>query len=286
MLQQRFPERVKVDIAGYSYEKRPLKFITISNGKELKNKPVIFIDAGMHARDWISVSTALFIINQLVENFESHRHLLENHEWIVMPVVNADGYEYTFSHPSHRMWKKTRKPHGNCFGVDLDRNFDFKFDHSAGDDPCTDSFKGLFPFSEPESKALRNVINDIEEDMLLYLTLRAFGDYLLFPWSFLAHSTGREGVLYEVGKAAGIAIHNHSGKRYVIGNAAHYKFPVPGASIDYAYSRTENHIAYMMMLPGGGEKGYDPPTSSIKPYVEESWIGIVAMASKVIEIHQ
>lgn len=275
-----------MEIAGNSYENRPLKVITITNGDIVRNKKVIFIDAGIHARDWISVSTALFIIYELVHNFGSNKHLLENHNWVIMPVVNPDGYEFTFSSPANRMWKKTRKPYDNCIGVDLDRNFGYMFDFSSGvsDDPCLDTFKGPHPFSEPEAEALEYAINALSNDMVFYLTLRSFGDYLLHPWSFLPMVPLNLAQLSDVGIAGANAIENHSGRKYTVGSAAFQTFSVPGASMDFAYSLTFK-IACTMKLQGGGERGYDPPSSSIKPYVKESWIGIVAMAKEVFKIY-
>lgn len=223
-LQQRFPERVQVSVAGYSYEKRPLKIIKISNGVAIQNanRKVILIDAGIHARDWISVSTALYIIYELVENFENYQDLFENYEWIIMPVVNADGYEFTFLDPANRMWKKTRRPFGRCFGVDLDRNFDFMFGFRSdgSNNHCTDNFEGPFPFSETESIALRDVIDTFAEDMALYITLRAFGECLLSPWSFDTLENRNEQELLEVAEAFNQALNNYCGKIYHVGNAA------------------------------------------------------------------
>lgn len=42
---------VKVTTEGYSHEKREIKSITIENKSKPRN-PVIFIDAGIHAREW------------------------------------------------------------------------------------------------------------------------------------------------------------------------------------------------------------------------------------------
>lgn len=42
---------VKVTTEGYSHEKREIKSITIEN-RSKPNNPVIFIDAGIHAREW------------------------------------------------------------------------------------------------------------------------------------------------------------------------------------------------------------------------------------------
>ncbi len=44
---------------------------------------------------------------------------------MIMPIVNVDGYAYTWS--DDRMWRKTRKPNSksNCVGTDPNRNWAF-----------------------------------------------------------------------------------------------------------------------------------------------------------------
>lgn len=79
------------------------------------------------------------------------------------------------------------------------------------------------------------------------------------------------------------AIYNYSQREYQVGNAAILLYPAAGASDDYAYAVADARIAITMELPSGGSRGFDPPPSDIKSYVEESWVGIVAMAKKVIE---
>lgn len=58
-------------------------------------KSIVLIDGGLHAREWAAISTALYCINQLVENFEFNRKLLLLYDFVIVPVVNVDGYEYS-----------------------------------------------------------------------------------------------------------------------------------------------------------------------------------------------
>lgn len=59
--------------------------IRISNGKA--NAPALWIDGGIHAREWISPAAVTYIINHLVENSED----LEA-DYYILPVANPDGY--------------------------------------------------------------------------------------------------------------------------------------------------------------------------------------------------
>jgi len=67
----------------------------------------LWIDGGIHAREWISPATVTFMIHQLVEVQDpSDADLIENLDWYILPVVNPDGYEHT--RDSDRLWRKTR----------------------------------------------------------------------------------------------------------------------------------------------------------------------------------
>lgn len=58
-------------------------------------KPVILIDGGMHAREWCTISAALNCATQLTENFAANKDLLDAFDFVIVPIVNADGYEYS-----------------------------------------------------------------------------------------------------------------------------------------------------------------------------------------------
>jgi len=81
--------------------------IKISSGGN-GTRPVILVDAGIHAREWVAPAMALYIINQLVENNAANSALTDAVDWYILPVLNPDGYEYShttvseiFSHSLH-----------------------------------------------------------------------------------------------------------------------------------------------------------------------------------------
>lgn len=77
---------------GTTTEGRIITGIRISTGGN--GKPLILVDAGIHAREWIAPAQALYIIQELVEN-ETNRYLIENVDWYIVPVLNPDGYSFT-----------------------------------------------------------------------------------------------------------------------------------------------------------------------------------------------
>ena len=44
-------------------------------------KPAMWIDGGIHAREWISPAAVTWVLKELVENDADHPDLLENLDW-------------------------------------------------------------------------------------------------------------------------------------------------------------------------------------------------------------
>lgn len=76
-----------------------MKVLKLSTGG--RNKPAIFIDGGIHAREWIAPATVLYMVELLLTG---HKNLLTNIDWYVLPVLNPDGYEFTHSKSSVRIF--------------------------------------------------------------------------------------------------------------------------------------------------------------------------------------
>lgn len=93
-LQQSYPDIVSVEEFGRSTEGRPLVLLRIGTGNA--NNPTIIMDGTIHAREWISPAVTSYVIQELVEN-PANRQLIEDINWIIVPVLNPDGYEYTFT---------------------------------------------------------------------------------------------------------------------------------------------------------------------------------------------
>ena len=78
-----------------------------SNVKEVNDWALIIVTflpkylfVGIHAREWIAVSTGLFLINNLVELFRQEM-VSNTHDsraqvkYYILPLLNPDGYEFS-----------------------------------------------------------------------------------------------------------------------------------------------------------------------------------------------
>lgn len=109
------------------------------------------------------------------------------------------------------MWRKTRQPHATskCIGVDGNRNFDSHFmeNNGASADPCSETYAGVDPWSEPETKALADYLTSIRDKFDVYLSFHSYGQWLLSPYGHTAEAFPENyDALLEIGAAFSSAI--------------------------------------------------------------------------------
>ncbi|EDV97036.1 carboxypeptidase B [Drosophila grimshawi] len=284
-----YSQRVVLHTVGKTYENRTLKTITITNGDGRTGKPVIFVVAGAHAREWLTPVAALYAVEQLVVGLEEHRHLLRDYDWIVMPLVNPDGY--TYSRTVDKWWRSTRSPNGgNCFGTNINRNYDigWRTGYAAQSDPCQEHYAGSEPFSEPETRAVRDIMQELVDTgrALMYISLHSHHTTVFYPWTYKSVPTDNAIKLREVAKSGAEAMHKATGTMFSYEQAS-LNDPFGGTSLDYAYS-IGFPLSYALELSGqrnGNTFDFWPPTTLLKELAHESWVGISAMAEKAIEYY-
>ncbi|TDG46691.1 hypothetical protein AWZ03_006871 [Drosophila navojoa] len=267
---------------GKSYEGRNIRGIKISYGP---NKPGIFIESNIHAREWITSATATWFINELLTSQkEEVRNLAESYDWYIIPVFNVDGFEY--SHRSNRLWRKTRQPHATskCIGVDGNRNFDSHFmeNNGASADPCSETYAGEDPWSEPETKALADYLTSIKDKFNVYLSFHSYGQWLLSPYGHTAEAFPENyNDLLEIGAAFGSAIKNLVyGTNYVHGSTASVLYVASGSSVDWVFNELNKKVAYTIEFRDKGNFGFVLPPAQILANCEELMAGMVALIDK------
>lgn len=269
-----------VNVIGKSSEGRDIRAVTITNG-DGQNKSSVFIDAGIHGREWIAPATALYLITQLLDQKSEAFALLDQLNFVILPVLNPDGYVY--SHETDRLWRKTRSLNTNhCRGTDGNRNFDFHWaETGTSADPCSDIYRGPDPFSEPETQALRDAVLSRADACKFYLSLHSYGDYILYPWAWTKDLPQTWKPIDDIARYGAAAIERATGKKYILGSTSNVLSSAAGRSDDYMHEIMKIPISMTMDLPGGGDSGYNPPTESIIGSVKESATGIFAMCEAV-----
>ena len=80
-----------VTLIGETFQRRQM--IVLSLLKAGRGKPNIWIEAGIHAREWISPAMAIYIIDQLLNNDQDG--ILSQLNFHILPIANPDGYEFS-----------------------------------------------------------------------------------------------------------------------------------------------------------------------------------------------
>lgn len=206
---------VEIRVEGYSFERRQIKSITVRHG-EKPNNPFILIDAGIHAREWHSRSMGLYFLNKLADEAAlNERGLLYKSSFVIIPALNPDGYEY--SRAGDKMWRKTRKPiNKQCVGVDGNRNYDVHW--SDGDLerlPCNEVFRGTEPFSEQETRVVRDVMLRLKGSCKMYISIHTYGNSILYPYGYTTKHHPSIQKLRRVALAGVEAVKTETGTKFV-----------------------------------------------------------------------
>ena len=262
-------------------------------------RPAVVILGGVHAREWGGPDIVVNFAGDLLRAYSQGKGLqygnktfsatelasiVESTTVVVFPCVNPDGVR--FSHTQSSFWRKNRNPahfnggNADTVGVDINRNYDFLWDYKthfhpatwddslASDNPGSYQFHGDTPFSEPETRNVKWLM-DSQPHLTLFLDLHSYTGDVLYNWgddqNQIADGTqtftnpahdGQRGLEGDAGyreyisaadlqTASSVAAKVRDAMKAARGrpyksNQAFGLYPTSGASDDYAFSR---HIA-------------------------------------------
>jgi len=273
-----YPDKAQRFQIGTSYEGRKMNLLRISNNLR-SVKRAVWIDGGIHAREWASPSAVTYLMNELLQNSNQYSDILNKYDIYILPLANPDGYEY--SHAKDRLWRKTRSKHRGrgCVGVDPNRNWGYHWaGKGASGDPCDETFYGPHAFSEPETDAIQKFIMARQGNWDLYLTFHSYGQYILYPWGYARRDTLDKKDLHNLGVKGAQAVRSLSGRKYSVGSAAKMLYPAAGGSDDWAKGSAGIKYSYTIELPDTGRYGFILPASKAKGVGQEA----VALAKAMI----
>ncbi|XP_055847946.1 zinc carboxypeptidase A 1-like [Episyrphus balteatus] len=281
-LAKAYPEKVELIVGGKSYENRQILGVKISHKPGNKG---IFIEGGIHAREWISPATVTYLINELLTNNRT-KDMAENYDWYIFPHVNPDGYAYTWT--GDRMWRKTRKPYGSCAGADPNRNWDLSWNTvGASSSACSETYAGPSAASEIEIQSLSSYLESLKGKIDLYLSFHAYSQYLLYPFGYTSKLPENAKDYEAVYDATVAAIKKRHGTKYTGGNIYDAIYPASGSSIDWVYSKIGCKLTFSYELRPSSSSlltGFNLPASKIIPTGDETIDSVVAMVNKAKEL--
>jgi len=268
---------------GTSIQGRNIFAVTIT-GTATGTKKKIFVSGGQHAREWIAPATTAYLITQLVTLYGSNaavKTLLDTTIFQFAPLVNPDGYAYTWTGSANRLWRKNRRANtGGTYGVDLNRNWN---DHWGGQGsshtPSSDTYCGTAAFSEPESTAVSKFVlangpfaGAIDYHSYSQLILRPYG------WTnALPPNDARAKTVGDTIRARILAVNNVA----YTSQPSWQLYYTTGSAQDWYYGQANVPLSYTIELRDTGTYGFQLPAAQIKPTGAENWAGFLYFAQSV-----
>jgi len=271
---------VETESIGKSYEGSDMRIVKVCKGG-CGSKPAMWIDGGIHAREWISPATVMYIMMELLEHDADHPEMTDSLDWYFLPVLNPDGYLYT---QQDRLWRKSRSPNGGgCFGTDVNRNWGFHWGTGgSSDNPCADTYMGSEPFSEVEGRNVRDFLTANKDNIKFYNNVHSYSQLVLLPWGWGYEQPDNYDDLYQMAMAGADALKAVHGTNYEVGCIPCLLYVASGGSLDFTLGELGIPYSYGMELRDTGSYGFLLPPAQIIPTGEETWAFHLTVAREII----
>ena len=259
------PDIAKVYDIGDSWEKtqgiadRDVLAIKISDdvGTD-EGEPEVLIISLQHAREWPSSEIAAQLIENLTDPYGDDPRiswLVDNREIWIVPVVNPDGLDYALEIDDG--WRKNRRDNGDgTYGVDLNRNYNGSQNGDplgewggagTSDDTSSYNYCGEYPFSEPETQAIRDLA--LNHSFAVALDIHTFSDLVMWPWGYTTDLPPDNEDLVRIGTNMA-ALNGYTADQSV------GLYPTTGDSLDWLYGGLD--VYTFLFEVGGQADSYHP----------------------------
>lgn len=206
-----YPQLASIIDAGDSWQKTQgsggydIKVLKLTNAAIGGDKPKLFINAAIHAREYTTAPLVLEFARQLTSGYGTNADstwILDHHEVHLMLQTNPDGRKRAEAGSSWR--KNTNQNYCASFsslrGADLNRNFGYSWNSTGGQGSsgaqCDLTYRGPSPSSEPETKAIENYVRSLWPDRRgptlddpaptdtsgIHLDIHSYSQLVLWPW--------------------------------------------------------------------------------------------------------
>lgn len=258
---------------GETWEGEDIWAVKISDNPAVDEpEPQVLYNALHHAREPQSMATVMYFMYYLLENYGTDpevTHLVDERELFFIPVLNPDGYRYNEQTDPNGggMWRKNRRDNGgNVYGVDLNRNYGYRWGYDndgSSPSPSSETYRGPAAFSEPETAAIRDFL--LGRDVKAALNYHAHGDLWIYPWGYEASHYTPDSALYVDAARAMTRLNGYS---YGTGDQT-VGYLTNGGSDDWMYGEQDAKPKILSFTPEVGP-WFWPTQSEIIPIADEN----------------
>lgn len=260
------------DTIGFTSENRPIMSWTFGAGNK-SQKPSSLLTSLHHAREPGGATTVLYFLWDLLERAADQEnealYLMNERTLVIVPCLNPDGYAFNQEQRPEGggLWRKNRRIiNDNTFGVDLNRNYgpeSFWNANNGGSstDPNSDLYRGVAPFSEPETQAIRNLCSIYRFGCIF--NYHSYSNLLIYPFAALSRETDDSSTF------RGFAADATRFNAYSAGRDLEtVGYTTRGNSDDWAYHE-HNALAFTPEV-GAITDGFWPSPTRILPHAKEN----------------
>ncbi|OLN97556.1 Metallocarboxypeptidase A [Colletotrichum chlorophyti] len=293
-VQAMFPNQSEIFTAGTSAEGQPLTGIHVWGAAGKGSRPAVIVHGTSHAREWVTTAMAEYVAFQLLTKYETDatiRRVVDKFDFYITPVANPDGFAY--SKTFDRFWWKNRQPNPGtyCTGRDLNHNWPYNWELPGGaaTEPCAVEYRGAAAADAPEVQGLKAQIDELAagNGVQMFLDFHNYGQYISWPFATNCTKvhTGNDALnsLAQRFIEAIDAQNNYRGQ-FKLGHACRTRWFHTGMAMDYAYGVGKAVYAYTIDMRDLGRYGHVIPSSLILPWVEETWLGVLAMLQESLSV--
>ncbi|NTV83604.1 MAG: hypothetical protein HGA23_04810, partial [Bacteroidales bacterium] len=271
-----YPQLIEKHIYGYSLLSRELYAVKISdNVQQDEDEPEISFDGAHHGDEIMGAEVLIVFMRELCTAYGTDptlTQLVNNREIWIFPFINPDG-------------RMSMSRYNNA-GVDVNRDWGYMWDFEGG---------STAPFSQPESQAARNWIN--ENQFVLSQTNHGGDESVSYPWSYRPDQCPDNAPISNL--AAGYSSHSgyvptlayfqgYTGMYPINGSAKDFFYAVMGSvgwTLEISFNKTPPNtqitqyynwnrpaMIYLLQQAGKGMKGIVTDATNNEPVAAIAWI--------------
>ena len=261
----------QVTSIGKSLEGRELWAIKISDHvTSEEDEPCIALLGAHHAREWISVDVPFLVAEYFLDHYAADTTItrfIDNAEIWIVPMVNPDGHQYSVM--KDRLWRKNRRNNGDgTYGVDLNRNYGHEWGGpGSSGDSYSETYRGPSPFSEPESRVVRDFLTDLQPDVMI--SYHNYSQLILYPWGHTYDPAADEALLDRLAVRMSEEIKAVHGVTYRPGQSSTL-YLASGDTVDWLYALLGVPAFTIELRPRSMNPGFVLPEDEIQPTFDEN----------------
>ena len=250
-----------------------------------EDEPAFYFIGAHHAREPISMEVCIAILEHLVDGYgidPQITSILDSSQIWFVPLMNPDGRKIVLDQ-TDVWWRKNVLDNNEngiidianygygMDGVDINRNYSHMWGNiSASNDPYSVTYHGSEPFSEPETSALKTLLES--RRFLAGISYHTYGEWVLYPYGYASNLISPDAEeLSQLATNMANTIGGVTGGFYTA-SPSYGLYPVSGSFDDWSYG-TRGTFSYTIEMADQ----FIPPASQVPLIIQNHFMAAKAL---------